>query len=192
MKKILMIAVSILVISEFGWAEIIYFKDGRKIQGQIIEENKYSIKALVNGFPQIYYRYEIYRIEMDKKEVPGQESEKAGQSSQDKEQLIRRLLEVNGTRDSMNLRFNQIINKAPLEQQGELRKIIKTEEIIKRLIPLYAKYYTVEELKELITFYNSPTGRKHLETVPKIMEDSLHEIAKYFEEKAADPKLQNK
>ena len=41
------------------------------------------------------------------------------------------------------------------------------------LIPIYSKYFTREELKELITFYESPTGRKLTNALPSIVRESF-------------------
>lgn len=44
-----------------------------------------------------------------------------------------------------------------------------TEEII----PLYDKYYTLEELKAINAFYQSPVGQKVLSTSPQIFQESV-------------------
>jgi hypothetical protein len=39
--------------------------------------------------------------------------------------------------------------------------------------PLYDKYYTEAELKDLITFYSSPTGKKVIETTQPFMTEAM-------------------
>ena len=41
------------------------------------------------------------------------------------------------------------------------------------MYPIMDKYYTEEDLKTLIAFYKSPTGRKVLETMPQMMTDIM-------------------
>ncbi|MEM9541083.1 MAG: DUF2059 domain-containing protein [Cyanobacteria bacterium P01_E01_bin.42] len=41
-------------------------------------------------------------------------------------------------------------------------------------IYLYNKYYTEEDLENLLVFYQTPTGRKLVETMPKMAEDSIN------------------
>ena len=38
---------------------------------------------------------------------------------------------------------------------------------------LYDKYFTVAELKDLVAFYRSPTGKKAIEIVPKLFSESM-------------------
>jgi hypothetical protein len=40
------------------------------------------------------------------------------------------------------------------------------------LMPIYAKYYTDEDLKGLIALYQTPLGKKMLTVLPKIMAES--------------------
>jgi len=49
------------------------------------------------------------------------------------------------------------------EKKGELKKKFTLDEYIKRLIPIIDKYFSTEELKEIIKFYSSPSGRKMLD-----------------------------
>jgi uncharacterized protein len=39
--------------------------------------------------------------------------------------------------------------------------------------PLYDKHFTEAELKDLITFYKSPTGKKTLSVMPELLSDSV-------------------
>ena len=41
------------------------------------------------------------------------------------------------------------------------------------LVPVYQKHFTIKELKELISFYESPIGKKLAETNPAIMKESM-------------------
>ena len=47
-----------------------------------------------------------------------------------------------------------------------------TEEIS---MNLYAKYYTEKELKDLIKFYRTPTGRKAIATLPQLTKEALEQ-----------------
>ena len=48
------------------------------------------------------------------------------------------------------------------------------EEYLKLLIPLYDKYYTQDEIKDIIEFYNSETGQKLLAVQPELLNESLN------------------
>jgi hypothetical protein len=40
-------------------------------------------------------------------------------------------------------------------------------------LPLYDKYFSETELKDLLAFYKSPTGRKVIETMPNLLSESI-------------------
>lgn len=48
---------------------------------------------------------------------------------------------------------------------GEITETITTD--------LYAKYYTEQELQDLIDFYKTPTGRKAIATLPQLTEEAI-------------------
>jgi hypothetical protein len=51
---------------------------------------------------------------------------------------------------------------------------IRIGEIIEKIsYPLYAKHFTENELRDLIAFYKTPTGRKTLAVMPELMTDSM-------------------
>lgn len=41
------------------------------------------------------------------------------------------------------------------------------------IIPLYHKYFTEDEIKEMLTFYTTPLGQKVIETMPSLIQDSM-------------------
>lgn len=58
----------------------------------------------------------------------------------------------------------------------------ETDEIIKRMIPIYDKYYTHEEIKGIIHFLESPLGKRLIEVSPQIMQESFKTGSQYGEE----------
>ena len=47
------------------------------------------------------------------------------------------------------------------------------DELINRIVPVYDKYYTREDVKQIIQFFETPLGRKFLETSPQLMQESM-------------------
>ncbi|MEK6304184.1 MAG: DUF2059 domain-containing protein [Acidobacteriota bacterium] len=39
--------------------------------------------------------------------------------------------------------------------------------------PLYDKFFTEDELKDLVTFYKSPTGQKSIDVMPQLLQDAM-------------------
>jgi len=55
----------------------------------------------------------------------------------------------------------------------KLAAIMPYEDMIDLQAGLLQKYYTVDELKQLEKFYNSPLGQKSLKLAPEIMQDAM-------------------
>jgi len=55
----------------------------------------------------------------------------------------------------------------------ELEAEIKPDELINDVIPIYSKYYTEDDLDQIISFYNSPVGKKMIESTPFILQESM-------------------
>lgn len=47
------------------------------------------------------------------------------------------------------------------------------EEMLDAMVPLYANTYTLEEVRQMNAFYQSPIGQKMLATTPKLMGESM-------------------
>ncbi|URW80940.1 DUF2059 domain-containing protein [Xiashengella succiniciproducens] len=72
--------------------------------------------------------------------------------------------------------FKQQQSNVPTEIWNDLEKEMnKTsmDDLISMLIPVYSKHLTIEDLNELIKFYESPVGQKYAEKNPLIMQESM-------------------
>lgn len=47
------------------------------------------------------------------------------------------------------------------------------DEMINEMVPLYANNYTVDEIKQLTTFYKSPVGRKMMTLTPRLSAEGM-------------------
>lgn len=54
-----------------------------------------------------------------------------------------------------------------------LRDPSLNEEIIKASIPIFAKYFTADEIRQLTAFYRSPVGVKTVRLMPQMTQDSI-------------------
>jgi hypothetical protein len=111
--------------------------------------------------------------------APSQADVYAGMSKKD---LIMKFIDVFGTRKSMGLNFDQMATKLSPQEAEVFKKTFKVDEIIERMVPLYDKHFSEADLKTLIDFYSSPTGKRLVETIPTIMTESVEVSAKYFED----------
>src|SRR5262249_14176034 len=57
-----------------------------------------------------------------------------------------------------------------MERPGELARIMRTYlmEVLKEGPAIYARHFTVQEIQDLIGFYQTPTGRKALQELPQV------------------------
>jgi hypothetical protein len=100
--------------------------------------------------------------------------------SNPKEALIRDLLKTVGTTDLMQQMKRQIFDSfrkmAPAagdEIWRELERRFDVDELTEKLIPIYDKYYSAEDLKGIVQFYQSPLGQRVLSTMPKVLSESM-------------------
>ena len=168
-------------------AAVIYMKDGRVVKGSIVREETYKIVVIVDGTPRDYYVNEIERI--DKSDEKPQAETKATEFSVvavpgglggTKTTLIKRLLELNGVRESIGKMFLNIIQQSPEGMQAEAERLLDVDAVIDQLLPIYSKHYDEEELKALIGFYSSPVGQKNRDLTPVLMQETMDVMVKYF------------
>jgi len=55
-------------------------------------------------------------------------------------------------------------------------QLIKTDDVVDSVLPIYRKYFSEEEMLELIAFYKTPIGRKYADLAGKIQREGM-EIA---------------
>lgn len=55
----------------------------------------------------------------------------------------------------------------------EIRKDIKAEDLVNLIVPIYDRNFTDEEVRQLIEFYSSPVGKKILQKMPSIVQESM-------------------
>jgi hypothetical protein len=73
------------------------------------------------------------------------------------------------------------LTETAVRMSARLREVLPARinfavEIENLIYPLYDKYFTESDLKEMIAFYQTPAGRKTLEVMPKMMLDAIKQI----------------
>lgn len=161
-------------------AETIYLNDGRVIKGKIVNRGAYDVTIKEGAMPRKFFNDQILRIEQDEAPVNATEgatgavdSSRLAGISAEKVDLIVEFIEASGIRQSMQANVDRIIAQSPAEKQAELRAIFDVNGIIRQLVPVYDKYYSPEELREITAFYKTPAGQKMIDVTPKIMSEFL-------------------
>jgi len=44
---------------------------------------------------------------------------------------------------------------------------------LQELVPVYAKYFTQDDIRGMLAFYESPVGKKMIQTMPAVVQDSM-------------------
>lgn len=116
-----------------------------------------------------------------------------------KEGDIRRLLELTGAKKNA-LEFGQQLGeylKSMLQKSlptgehnqqigdtlvSKLMARLSSDDMIVRLIPVYDKAFSEEELKGIVRFYESAIGQRLLEATPQVMEEANNVSEKWVQE----------
>ena len=100
--------------------------------------------------------------------------------SQDKEKDIRSLLDLMGSPQLVIQAMTELIDvykeavpEVPEEFWEEFMEEVRPEDLTDLVVPVYDKYLTHSEIKELIEFFESPVGRKYAEVLPQITQEVM-------------------
>ena len=93
---------------------------------------------------------------------------------------IRELLEMTGVAKeliqlgpAMLAPIKKACPQVPKEVWDEFLRGVTAEGLVDRVVPIYQKYYTEEDVRQLINFYRSSVGRKTVQVQPELLRDSL-------------------
>ncbi len=106
-----------------------------------------------------------------------------------KTENIRKLLELTGSgkigvqvAQNMIVSFKKVYPSVPEEFWEGFKKELNSEVLVEMVIPIYDKYYTETEIKELTDFYATPIGRKVITVTPLISQESMQAGQKWGKE----------
>ena len=77
--------------------------------------------------------------------------------------MILKFIDVFGTRQALTNNFELMLKQIAKEKPDEAQKIrqrVKVDEIIERLVPIYDRNFTSDDLKAFIAFYESAEGQE--------------------------------
>ncbi len=193
MMKRLFIFVIVLgfFIPSLSWAAIIYLKNGQTVEGKIVDQTDYYVTIEKDKIPMKLYMENVQKIVKDEEfgsNALGIDIAQFKDISAVKANMIIALMQANGTVVKMQEQIKEAIDKSPLSDQIEVEKMFKLNELVANLVPVYDKFYSEEELSQLMAFYKSPVGQKLIEVTPKLVEETIKANIAYFKEKATQIK----
>ena len=184
-------------------AATVDLSDGRVVQGDIVKQDDKSVQINVDGVTMTYYADEIKDVDGTPFKPAVSEPAVQPESAQpavntagaaidpEKKALILKFIDVFGTRQALNNNFALMIQQVAKEKPDEAVKIrdrVKIDEIIDRLLPIYDRNFSADDLKAFIAFYGSAEGQKLITTIPQLMKESVKESVKYMQEKFPEVK----
>lgn len=120
-------------------------------------------------------------------------------TSQTKQESIKTLIRLTHTDSIMEKTFDDIIPtimaQIPKEHQDSTKlaslnqfsnsmiasgKVIFNKMLNEDIVGLYDKFYTENEINDLITFYRTPTGQKIIKTTPEMQKEIMLLVMKKF------------
>ena len=103
---------------------------------------------------------------------------------------IRKLMNVTGGSKMMDQMFSAMaanFSKDPKAQEifQQFRKEMDPNQLYDIVVPFYDKYLSDEDVRQIIAFYESPTGKKMVDAMPRIMMDAMPAIMQWSQELSA-------
>jgi uncharacterized protein len=104
----------------------------------------------------------------------------ANAQADSKEKLIKEMLELSGAKkmalQTMEMMIGSFKKRMPTVENNfwdEFMKEADNDDLVNMIIPVYAKHFSENEVKELISFYKTPIGQKMVEKLPLISQESF-------------------
>ena len=107
-------------------------------------------------------------------------SSQTTEQQSEKRAEIRRLIELTGAANVSGVALKQII--APIRQTfpqvpskfwDDFIKEIDPQELVDLVVPIYDKYYTIDDIHALTQFYQSPVGQKTIKVLPQLSAQAI-------------------
>lgn len=197
MKKIFISGVVVFLFAQMtslAQADKVYLTTGEVKEGKISEQDDVAVTIMIGQTPLRFYRAQIERIELDDPSLTvvfpeGFKLEELPNIAEKKIRLIFKFMELSGVRKNVEDQVSELIANAPAGREVEFRAIFRVNELFKVLIPIYDSHYSEQELREMIKFYESPVGKKVIETTPVLVEEIMQKMAEYIKSLTAMPTI---
>jgi hypothetical protein len=115
---------------------------------------------------------------------------RAAEMSAEKRAAIDELLRLTGMEAMMGQMKNQMVaamkpqmGQVPPEFWDKFVAKLDVSEVLAKVILIYDKYYTLEDIRAVNAFYSSEVGRKILSTLPQVMQESMRAGQEWGEKK---------
>ena len=121
-----------------------------------------------------------------------------------KEIKIAELLETMGSTQAMKTSYEYMIEHykksnptISAEYWEKATSLVNYEDLVQKLVPVYSKHFSEQEIEDLIAFYQTATGKQMITKMPAILQESMQigqtwgiELAEKIEKKLPQTKRQ--
>lgn len=88
--------------------------------------------------------------------------------------ILKTVPALDSDRPEVQKQFNDIVSRMAVKYRDRVLKKIDLNQLVEQVsYPVYDKYFTESELRDIIGFYKSSTGKKAIGVLPQIMVDSM-------------------
>jgi hypothetical protein len=179
-----------------AWADRVILKNGEALEGDIISENEASITIkTTDGAERTLFRFQFDSVEKESDsvieaitpdspppELPAADDVQAEElTSFEKDILVKQIVEKTGIRFQIERVIQRMLDRSPQQAHDQIRAMFNVDDILEAVAPVYTRYYTIEELQELLDFYNSPLGQKFTEVGPQISSEAMKATLEHFQ-----------
>jgi hypothetical protein len=112
--------------------------------------------------------------------APAQTAQPTSSIDPEKEQNIRLLFQATNPKDllpqvldQLFAAFKQAMPNVPQEFWDSFKEKVDVNELVNLMIPIYDKYFTADDIKAMLVFYDSPTGRKVTATIVPLTQEKM-------------------
>jgi len=106
-----------------------------------------------------------------------------GQTDSKYRQTLKKMFEVSGSEESYQTAIKQLftmykqqypnVDPSMWDDFEKEFTVVSIKELTEMLVPVYSKYLSIDDLQDLIKFYETPVGKKFAKSTPPIMQESM-------------------
>jgi hypothetical protein len=88
--------------------------------------------------------------------------------------ILKSIPALDSDRPEVQKQFSEIVSRMAIKYRDRVAAKINLDQLIEQVsYPIYDKYFTESELRDITSFYKSSTGKKAIAVLPQIVGDSM-------------------
>ncbi|PZU95388.1 MAG: hypothetical protein DCE90_12630 [Pseudanabaena sp.] len=88
--------------------------------------------------------------------------------------ILEQVPSLDSDRPEIQQQFSKVVSQMAIKYRDRVAKKIDLGKLIEQVsYPIYDKYFTESELRDILNFYKSSTGKKAIAILPQVVGDSL-------------------